>query len=95
MSKVRTWCAREAEPARLRSHGAVPLGPALAWSGAVHNVQTFAAAVARAAVLTLAGEPVSADNPDHVTLRFGGPVPTAREVRIPRNPRCPHCAGVR
>jgi len=56
-------CVREAGLVPIPSRGPVPMDPEIAWFGASFNVDAFAAAVARIAVLTLAGETVSATNP--------------------------------
>lgn len=86
-------CVRNAAPRRIPSAGPAPHGTAIPWTGAVHDAGIFAAAVTRTAVLTLAGAPVSDRNPDHAVLRFGGVVPTAGIVRIPRDPDCAVCGG--
>ena len=83
-------CVREAEPAQIPSRGPVPMEPH-PWSGAYFDIEAFAAAVTRAAIRTLLREPVSRANPDHVVLTFGGAVPTARQVHIPRDADCPVC----
>jgi hypothetical protein len=59
--------------------------------GSGHDSCSLADVVARSAVLTLIGEPVSAANPDHVVLNFGGLAPTRRSIEIPRDPRCSRC----
>jgi len=83
-------CVREAEPEEIPSRGFVntAVNP---WPGSVLDTTALAAAVARAAVLTLIGEPVSPTNPDHAVLSFGGLAPTTRSVDIPRDPRCSRC----
>lgn len=83
-------CAREAELPAI-SDRPVPTAPETAWQGASFDCDAFAAAVARIAVLTLAGEPVSEANPDHVVLRFGGVAPVAEPVLLARDPRCAVC----
>jgi hypothetical protein len=84
-------CVRQSGPERIPSDGLVPVGTETPWSGSVIDTDLFAAAVAKMAVRTLAGEPTSNLNPDHIVLRYGGPVPIARPVHIPRDPRCPVC----
>jgi molybdopterin/thiamine biosynthesis adenylyltransferase len=85
-------CVREAAPDPIRTSGPAPVGAENPWTGASFDIDTFACAVARMAVLTLVGEPISARNPDHFVLNFEGVVPTARRVEIPRDPRCAWCA---
>lgn len=84
-------CMRDAEPTPIRSMGVVPTAPEEAWDGACFDVDTFSSAVTRLAVLTLAGAPVSATNPDHVVLDFGGVTPKSHVVHISRNPLCEVC----
>jgi molybdopterin/thiamine biosynthesis adenylyltransferase len=84
-------CVRSAAPAPIGSSGPIPTAPEAAWDGACFNVDAFASAVSRLAVLTLVGEPVSSRNPDHVVLDFGGVAPTTHEVQINRDPRCSVC----
>lgn len=84
-------CVRTAAPDQIHSQGEVPTGREQAWLGAGFNVDTFASAVSRLAVLTLAGEPVSSTNPDHVVLDFGGVVPVSRAIHIDRDPNCAVC----
>lgn len=85
-------CVREAAPGPIRTSGPVPTIPEHAWTGASFNVDAFACALARTAVLTLAGEAVSERNPDHAVLDFAGVVPSARNLRFRRDPRCRWCA---
>lgn len=93
--RVRPWrsacylCVRQASPRPIPTSGLIV--ERSLWRGAAHDLELFAAAVARAAVLTLIGEPVSAANPDHVVLRFGGPVPACERIAIPRDPSCEDC----
>lgn len=84
-------CVREAMPEAIPTSGRVTGGED-PWEGCVFDTDLFASAVARAAVLTLVDEPVSDENPDHFVLEFDGPVPRARQVRIPRDPSCWWCA---
>jgi hypothetical protein len=84
-------CVREAGLVPIPSRGPVPMDPEIAWFGASFNVDAFAAAVARIAVLTLAGETVSATNPDHVVLHFGEVVPREKRIDLARDPRCAIC----
>lgn len=83
-------CVREAAPTPVRTVGPAPRGE-MPWTGACFDTDLFACAVARLAVLTLVGNPVSEANPDHVVLDYAGVVPVAREVRIRRDPRCAWC----
>jgi molybdopterin/thiamine biosynthesis adenylyltransferase len=67
------------------------LSPNGIWDGANFNIDAVAAATVRMAVRTLAGDAVDGTNPDHVVLSFGGAVPTARRLEIPRDPKCAWC----
>lgn len=62
------------------------------WSGVNFDLETVAAAATRMAVRTLVNDPIGADNPDHVVLRLGAAVPTARAIHIRRDPRCSVCS---
>jgi molybdopterin/thiamine biosynthesis adenylyltransferase len=85
-------CIREAEPEPIRTSGPAPQGNERPWEGASFDVDAFACAVARSAVLTLVGSPVSADiNPDHVVLDFGGPTPVSTPLTFKRDPECGWC----
>lgn len=61
------------------------------WNGANFNLDAVAAAATRMAVRTLLGHTPSAENPDHVVLRFGGAVPESDALEIPRDPDCEVC----
>jgi hypothetical protein len=82
-------CVRESEPTPIESDGRIRG----TWQGAMHDAELFAAAVARMAVRTLLGEAASAENPDHVVLRYGGVVPTATTLEIPRRRSCDRCGS--
>ena len=84
-------CVREAAPAPIRTSGPLPTDGEHAWTGACFNADTFASAITRAAVLTLAEEAVSQRNPDHVVLDFEGVVPVAKQVNVLRDPGCSWC----
>jgi molybdopterin/thiamine biosynthesis adenylyltransferase len=86
-------CVREAAPNEIPSLGGTPVDAAIPWPGSVLDTTAFAAAVARSAVLTLIGEPVSTTNPDHVVLNFSGLAPTTRSIEITRDPRCSRCGS--
>jgi molybdopterin/thiamine biosynthesis adenylyltransferase len=85
----------------LRSSGVTPLNPErrlgrwneqFVWNGANFNLEMVAAAATRMAVRTLLGNPVSADNADHLVLELGGPVPIARALEYARDHRCEVCS---
>jgi len=82
-------CVRESEPTPIESDGRIRG----TWQGAMHDAELFAATVARMAVRTLLGEAASAENPDHVVLRYGGVVPTATTLEIPRRRSCDRCGS--
>jgi hypothetical protein len=84
-------CVREAQPEQIETDGPVRV----AWFGAMHDSELFAAAVARMAVRTLLKEPASTENPDHVVLRYGGVVPVANVVEVSRRRNCARCGGSR
>jgi len=87
-------CVREYGPIPIPSDGFTPAPGERPWEGSVLDTTAFAAAVARSAVLTLIGDPVSATNPDHIVLNFdGGFVPTSQSVAIARDRRCSRCGS--
>lgn len=63
--------------------------------GANFNIDPIAAATVRMAVRTLAGDPPSAENPDHLILRVGGPVALPEALHFDRDRRCRWCGGAR
>lgn len=83
-------CVRQVGPAPIPSDGPVPTD-GRPWRGACFDVDAFASALTRLAVLTLAGQPVSDMNPDHVILHFGGVTPLPEVIHIARDPRCAVC----
>lgn len=86
-------CVRDAEPEPINTHGPVPVGDEVPWTGSVVDVEAFAAAVAQLAVRTLISDPISAGNPDHLVLDFAGLVPTTATTMVKRDETCPECAA--
>jgi Dinucleotide-utilizing enzymes involved in molybdopterin and thiamine biosynthesis family 2 len=84
-------CMCEASPIPIPALGRITS----TWAGAMYDSERFAATVAKMAVLTLLGEPVSETNPDHVVLRYDGVRTTTETIEIPRRRSCELCGGVR
>lgn len=81
-------CVRESAPKDLPG---LPHDDPRSWEGHFFDIQPVAAAVVRLAFRTLLKEPGPEADPDHVVLRFGGVVPTARAISIALDPQCRVC----